>query len=75
MDKIEQTDTLHPEFYALDGWRSEMADCQTVDPANQVKYYNLQSEIVADEAIRMNHFLMRHDLMGQFLKEDSDGKR
>jgi hypothetical protein len=76
MNKIEETNlTIHPDYITVNAWFNEMRDCQSVDPANKIKYYNLQSEIVVENAMRLQHFVMRHEMWEQFIKEDAAGKR
>jgi hypothetical protein len=62
-------------FPTLVGWGTEMSQCETVDPENLHKYYNTNSEDIAERATRELHFISRHDLGQQFIDEDAAGKR
>ena len=64
-----------PRWAVLSEWRSEMGDCEKVDPSNHWTYYNASSEVLAAQGTRMMDFLGRHDLYGKFLQEDAAGKR
>jgi hypothetical protein len=50
-----------------------MNDCQSVDPSNQLKYYNTLSEIDAEQSKRMLNFIDRQGLLDKFLKDDEAG--
>jgi hypothetical protein len=45
LSKIEENPKQLPSFTVLNKWKNEMNDCQSVDPSNQLKYYNTLSEI------------------------------
>jgi hypothetical protein len=59
----------------LDQETIETSDCQKLDPANKFKYRNTESEMTADQAMRFQNYLMRHDLWTKFLTEDALGQR
>jgi hypothetical protein len=67
-------DTL-PTVDVIGAWHTEMHDCEAVDPANRVRYYNTESEIIVEQMLRLQHFVSRHQLHSQFLAEDAAGKR
>ena len=62
-------------FHALDVWQQEMTDCMGVDPESHNRYYNTSDEAGSEQIIRVTHFLDRHNLYGQFMAEDAQGKR
>jgi hypothetical protein len=78
MSKMEQPDgkgTNDVVFNTLGGWQREMSKCQVVDPENYSQYRNAGSEAMAESASRTLAFIMRHNLVNQFLDEDAAGKR
>jgi hypothetical protein len=70
-----QGGTIAITYETLGGWVDEMMQCQTVDPANREKYFNVASGAVAERANRETNYLVRHGLYKQFLAEDVAGKR
>jgi hypothetical protein len=58
----------------LEGWGYEMSDCIAVDPEFTKEYYNTLAEAATGQLIRMERFLDRHNLWGQFGAEDAQGK-
>ena len=70
-----QGGTIAITYETLGGWVDEMMQCQTVDPANRDKYFNVASGAVAERANRETNYLVRHGLYKQFLAEDVAGKR
>jgi hypothetical protein len=64
-----------PAVSIMDEQRGEMMDCLIVDPSRQLEYRNTTNEISAAVITRYRHFLWRHNLMDQFVKEDAAGKR
>jgi hypothetical protein len=76
LDKVENNSIVELVSYTeLDDWALEMADCRSVDPARHAEYDNTESEITFRQDIRLEHFLRRHNLWGQFIAEDAQGKR
>lgn len=75
LDKIEGSHDALPSFVTLNSWSQEMADCDSVDPANDTRYYNIRAEIIAVEQARLLSFLARHGLFDKFIEEDNAGKR
>jgi len=51
--KIEGSQDALPNFVTLNSWSQEMADCGSIDPANDTRYYNVRAEIVAVEQARL----------------------
>jgi hypothetical protein len=70
-----QGGTIAITYETLGGWVDEMMQCQTVDPANREKYFNVASGAVAERANRETDYLVRHGLYKQFIAEDVAGKR
>jgi hypothetical protein len=60
------------ELHARSG---EMGDCAKVDVDRSSDYFSVASSYFELFAGRMNNFLTRHDLMGQFYQEDEGGAR
>jgi len=74
--KIEEGDSPQlPKHEVLSGWANEMSDCLKVDPSNTIKYYNMGAEIDAVLEMRLEHFILRHQLWQEFVAEDTAGKR
>jgi hypothetical protein len=71
---IHQYEKL-PDVGILQKWNSEMRDCMKVDPQTQLQYVFTVSEIDAETALRMMHFLQRHNMLADFKTEDAGGKR
>lgn len=76
MGKLEESarDYL-PSFGTLADWQGEMRNCESVDPENRPRYYNVLGEIGAEQDMRLEHFLDRHELYDKFIEEDKAGKR
>jgi hypothetical protein len=53
----------------------EMSECKSVDRENQRGYYNVDTEIMAEKAGRLESFVARHGLYDKFIEEDKAGKR
>jgi hypothetical protein len=70
-----QGGTIAITYETLGGWADEMMQCQSVDPANREKYFNVAAGAVAERANRETNYLVRHGLYKQFLAEDVAGKR
>jgi hypothetical protein len=70
-----QGGTIAITYETLGSWVDEMMQCQTVDPANREKYFNVASGAVAERASRETNYLVRHGLYKQFLAEDVAGQR
>jgi hypothetical protein len=62
-------------FKELNERAVEMGSCIAVDPANTERYSNVGMGLTAITGDRFGHFLLRHNLMNQFLDEDAAGKR
>jgi hypothetical protein len=62
-------------FKELRGWFNEMNDCESVDPDRQIQYYNTKSETHTEQLMRLEHFILRHNLWDQFIAEDEQGNR
>jgi hypothetical protein len=62
-------------FKELRGWFNEMNDCESVDPERQIQYYNTKSETHTEQLMRLEHFILRHNLWDQFIAEDTQGNR
>jgi hypothetical protein len=60
-------------YFNLSDWQSEMSDCKPVDPENVALYQNVSFEAVATRMVRLRDFLIRHNLLDQFTKEDAAG--
>jgi hypothetical protein len=75
LDKLEGSADPLPTFVTLNRWSLEMADCGSVDPANDTRYYNVRAEITAIQVTRFLDFLARHELFDKFIEEDNAGKR
>jgi hypothetical protein len=77
--KLEQdpprSGTANVSYNELNAWTIEMMDCESVDPASAKGYYNTLGEATSEQALRAEGFLHRHNLYGQFLAEDAQGKR
>lgn len=52
-----------------------MSECKSVDRENQRGYYNVDTEIMAEKAGRLESFVARHGLYDKFIEEDKAGKR
>jgi hypothetical protein len=76
LSQLESTGPL-PDvpFRTLNAWMKEMNQCQHVDLKNSFQYLNTISEANSESRNRLEHFLDRHNLYEQFLKEDDEGKR
>ncbi len=74
LDEAENSHT-HLNFVNMDGWLMELHDCERVDSNNRFIYHNTESEVIAEQALRMESFIQRHGLWNKFINEDSAGKR
>jgi hypothetical protein len=68
-------DVANVSFKELRGWFNEMNDCESVDPDRQIQYYNTKSETHTEQLMRLEHFILRHNLWDQFITEDEQGNR
>jgi len=53
----------------------ELIECRRVDPSNEDEYFKTQGFYHDVQADRWLDFLLRHQLMKQFDREDAAGKR
>ena len=74
LDEAETSHT-HLKFVNMDGWLMELHACERVDPDNRSTYHNTESEVIAEQALRMENFIQRHRLWNKFIAEDEAGKR
>ena len=76
-NKLEQAPAglADVSYSELDAWQNEMHDCMAVDPLNNSKYYNIFSEAMTAQNVRLEDFLYLHNLWAQFEAEDAQGKR
>jgi hypothetical protein len=65
----------HVSYDELEGWIVQMLTCHVVDPAFQRRYDDTNSEIDSEQKSRLLNFIFRHNLLGQFIAEDAQGKR
>lgn len=66
---------VKPGVSELSERAQEMSDCAKADPTGPVNY-SMQAGIYNTAiTIRMQHFMARHHLYSQFLKEDKEGLR
>ncbi|MFY9529926.1 MAG: hypothetical protein WBC04_23385 [Candidatus Acidiferrales bacterium] len=77
LSKIEDADHgLDGVTYStLGAWKHEMDECMEIDPPNHLQYYNTRSEADVAQHLRVERFIVRHNLWGQFIVEDTQGKR
>ena len=75
LSKMENESMSDVTILTILAWEHEMQQCKDVDPANQDKYYNAQSEAIAAESIREANFIARAGLWERFVAEDAAGKR
>ena len=62
-------------FRTLRLWGNEMTECADVDPPNSFRYLNTLSETAFVQILRLQDFLVRHNITDQFYAEDEAGKR
>ena len=62
------------DYETMEARARAMLDCESVDPANQRTYSNVGTTLIIDQAKRVRHFLFRHGLYDQFIKEDREGE-
>lgn len=74
LPQIESSDSTLT-YDVLSQRASEMSDCASVDPPNNVRYVNTYSEATAVRLMRLSHYVQRHELWMQFEAEDAAGKR
>lgn len=53
----------------------EMHDCARIDPESNDLYYKTSGDAGVTANDRLMNFLVRHNLLNQFLAEDAQGKR
>lgn len=61
-------------YKELKGWFDEMQKCELVDPEFGTKYYNTYAGAAAQQRLRLQKFLDRHNLWNKFQAEDAQGK-
>ena len=77
LSKLEQPNDAginNVSFNDLNAWTFEMDDCRSVDPEFAREYYATEAEAESAAISRVEHFLDRHNLYGQLLAEDAQGK-
>ena len=78
LSKLEQPNDAGISNVSIDelnAWTFEMSDCLHVDPEFAREYYATEAEAESAVISRMEHFLDRHNLYGQSIAEDAQGKR
>ena len=78
LSKLEQPNDAginNVSFNELNAWTFEMDDCRSVDPEFAREYYATEAEAESAAISRVEHFLDRHNLYGQFIADDTQGKR
>jgi len=61
-------------FAELTSRVAEMRDCEKVDPASADRYHTTGDEILAEQALKLQGFLYRHNLYNKLLAEDAPGR-
>ena len=61
-------------FQQLSFWNEEMHACARIDPESNDLYYKTSGDAVVAANNRLVNFLYRHNLLNQFLAEDTEGK-
>ena len=74
-DEPNDAGTINVNYSDLNDWSLRMLLCGSVDPELRWQYYNTQRELSEVQKKRLTRFLVRHNLYGQFLAEDAQGKR
>ena len=77
LSKLEQPNDAginNVSFNELNAWTFEMDDCRSVDPEFAREYYATEAEAESAAISRVEHFLDRHNLYGQFIADDTQGK-
>ena len=74
-DQPNDVGTVNVNYSDLNDWSSRMLLCGSVDPELRWQYNNTQRELSEVQTKRLIRFLVRHNLYGQFLAEDAQGKR
>ena len=77
LSKLEQPNDAginDVSFDELNAWTFEMDDCRSADPEFAKEYYATEAEAESAAISRVEHFLDRHNLYGQLLAEDAQGK-
>ena len=74
-DEPNDAGTVNVNYSDLNDWSSRMLLCGSVDPELRWQYNNTQRELSEVQTKRLVRFLVRHNLYGQFLAEDAQGKR
>src|SRR5580704_1113880 len=68
----KSSDSFHkPSGMDLINRRDELAKCHYVDPDNKSDYDRTLWALDAEMRNRFEHFLIRHDLLAQFVAEDA----
>jgi hypothetical protein len=75
LSRLKSNERTLVSYKEMDGWFLEMQNCISVDPENQLRYYNTMSETSAMLNMRMQSYLKRHNHWDEFLAEDAQGKR
>jgi hypothetical protein len=73
--RLEDTADTLPPYATISSWAKEMEECDSVDPDNQRRYYNVRGEIAAVILTRLEDFLNRQGLWSKFIEENTAGKR
>jgi hypothetical protein len=79
LNEVEQTN-VSSSFPNLWAPEAEIKKCGSVDPNFDPRgidaYANIRWEMIAEKALRLEHFLDRHpEIRHQFVAEDAQGKR
>src|SRR6516164_6251296 len=61
LSKLNSNERTLVSYKEMDGWFLEMQNCISVDPENQLRYYNTMSETSAMLNMRMQSYLKRHN--------------
>jgi len=75
LNEPKDAGTVNVNYSDLNDWSFRMLLCGSVDPELRWQYYNAQRELSEVQTNRLIRFLVRHNLYGQFLAEDAQGKR
>jgi hypothetical protein len=75
LDEPNDAGTVDVNYGDLNDWGFRMLLCGSIDPDLRWQYYNTQRELSEVQTKRLIRFLVRHNLYGQFLAEDAQGRR
>jgi hypothetical protein len=70
--KDERTALPYAELYNR---KTEMLDCSDIDETLESGYLKVAQNYIFEMGARTEHFIQRHDLIGEFIQEDKAGKR